>query len=113
MNAVLIRRAALQRHRLLRDWRRQGVSLREIARRLNVAPKTVQRSLEDLTFLPGDVAASDIALPDDPPPGFDPANLRRCGSCGALVYLWPCLACAMADESSTTPNQGATCHVHS
>jgi hypothetical protein len=107
MNAVLIRRAALARHRLLRDWRRQGVSLREIARRLNVAPKTVRRSLEDLTLLPDDLPPT-----NDPPPGFDPANIRRCRTCGALVYLWPCLACAMTSETSTTTNQGATCHVH-
>jgi|GEM_PF-3242333 len=30
---------------------------------------------------------------DDLRPGFDPANLRRCPGCGAMVYLWPCLAC--------------------
>ena len=42
---------------------------------------------------------------------YDPANLRRCRSCGALVYLWPCLNCALEAGTATSSNQGVTCHV--
>jgi hypothetical protein len=44
--------------------------------------------------------AADSKLPphvlvDDLDLGLDPAQLRRCGGCGAMVYRWPCLACAL------------------
>jgi hypothetical protein len=117
MNAVptplAARRAALLRQRLMLDWRRQGVSLREMSRRLRLAPETVRKSLASVNVvLPGE-SQFEQPEPNDPPPGFDPANLRRCRSCGALVYLWPCLACELEAETVTSSSQGATCHVHS
>ncbi len=33
--------------------------------------------------------------PTDPPPGYDPQQVRRCSGCGKQVYLWPCLACQL------------------
>jgi hypothetical protein len=109
MNAVLTRRAVRQRQRLLLEWRRQGTSLREIARRLNLAPKTVKQSLAELEL----AAQDELPEPNDPPPGFDPANIRRCRTCGALVYLWPCLACSLTEPAPEPLKTGVTCHAHS
>ena len=32
---------------------------------------------------------------DDAPPDYIAANLRRCTSCGGMVYQWPCLTCQL------------------
>jgi hypothetical protein len=42
--------------------------------------------------LAGDALAGEIGE-DDAPPDYDAKNLRRCPGCGAMVYLWPCIAC--------------------
>ena len=45
---------------------------------------------------------------DDPPPGYDARNLRRCPTCGAMVYLWPCLACHMKAQARPLPLSAGT-----
>ena len=32
---------------------------------------------------------------DDAPPDYVATNLRRCTSCGGMVYQWPCLTCEL------------------
>jgi hypothetical protein len=32
---------------------------------------------------------------DDAPPDYIAANLRRCTTCGGMVYQWPCLTCQL------------------
>jgi hypothetical protein len=73
----------------------QGYSHRWIARRLRIDRAAIPEILRRLRLEeePG------LERNDDPP-GFDLANLRRCSSCGALVYLWPCLACCLNEETA-------------
>jgi hypothetical protein len=40
---------------------------------------------------------------DDGPPDYVAANLRRCAGCGAMVYVWPCIACQMATMTQRVP----------
>ena len=76
-----------------------GHSRRWIARRLRIDRETVAKLLRQTHENPAEIRLpSNLPAPDDTPPGFDPANLRRCAGCGALVYLWPCLACCLAEE---------------
>ena len=83
MNAVHTRRAIRQQQRLLLEWHRQGRSVRWIARQLNIAPETARKTLQELLQLvPADNPNSLEPSLNDPPPGFDPANIRRCRTCG-------------------------------
>lgn len=82
----------------------QGFSERWIARRFDLSAPTVRERLrqirgETATALPlASFPPGDPPLPgDDSPPGYDPAQVRRCRGCGALVYLWPCLACCLSE----------------
>ena len=88
----------------------QGLSTRQVARQVQLSATTVHRRLRRIRsesgialsptgFPPGDFPP----LPDEGPPGFDPANIRRCRGCGALVHLWPCLACCLAEEATDAP----------
>jgi hypothetical protein len=88
--------------RLEAGWRHT-----EIARELELAVSTVARIADDkrqgrypTTGEDGELGQwqpGEEELPeDDAPPGYVAGNLRRCGGCGAMVYLWPCLACRMA-----------------
>ncbi len=80
----------------------QGYSQRWIARRLDIAPRTVFCRLQDLLGqAPTDFVEIDPTVTEETPPGFDPANLRRCRGCGAIVYLWPCLACCLSVETES------------
>jgi len=46
--------------------------------------RSVMSTLEDL-------------FDDDGPPDYQAQNLRRCPGCGAMIYVWPCIACRMAN----------------
>lgn len=66
----------------------------EIARELDLSVDTIDRIADDR--LRGREPPSEDELPeDDAPPGYIARNLRRCSGCGAMVYLWPCLACSL------------------
>jgi hypothetical protein len=70
----------------------------EIARELGLGIWTVDRIAARLRY---DEDAASAELPeDDAPPDYAPENLQRCPDCGAMVYVWPCLACRMAVTSS-------------
>jgi hypothetical protein len=98
----------------------QGFSERWIARRLDLSAPTIRDRLREMRAETPLVQARAIFAPGDPPPGddtppgFNPANLRRCRGCGALVYLWPCLACCLADEAAlAAPERKESRHDHS
>ena len=102
--------------RITLDYRRaaelaqQGHSHRWIARRLGINRKALPGIIREIAAeseISSEISAAEITLQpgdlptkNDDPPGFDPANLRRCRGCGALVYLWPCLSCCLAEEAS-------------
>jgi hypothetical protein len=76
----------------------------QIARELDLSFGTISRLADDRKLRDTDVADEDLALPDDdPPPGYQAKNLRRCPTCGAMVYLWPCLACRMKAQARPLP----------
>ncbi|QDU31882.1 hypothetical protein ETAA8_70440 [Anatilimnocola aggregata] len=89
---------ALNPQRLL-QLHEQGFSSRWIARRLGVSPGAIdlrlQQIADELAQQQREAEAAEYR-----PPGYDPANLRRCRSCGSLVYLWPCLACCLSESNS-------------
>ena len=87
----------------------QGFSERWIARRFDLSAPTISRKLREIRGETASVLQTAIFPPGDPslpgdqtPPGYDPANIHRCRGCGALVYLWPCLACCLGDETIST-----------
>jgi hypothetical protein len=66
----------------------------EIARELDLGVWTVDRIAARLRY---DEDPETAELPqDDAPADYAPENLRRCPRCGAMVYVWPCLACRLA-----------------
>ena len=95
-------------HERLWQLSQAGQSLRSIGQRLAVAPATVHKRLQEI----GDAPLLKELLPDESltddelRPGYEPANLRRCRGCGALVYLWPCLACCLAEETAERAADG-------
>jgi hypothetical protein len=83
---------------LARGWRHI-----EIARELKLSVWTIARIHTDLRH---ELAAptDDDELPvDDAPPDYRADNLRRCGGCGAMIYVWPCIACRMAVAQRVPP----------
>lgn len=97
----------------------EGKSLRWIGRRLGLAPGTVLQRLRNRGSTSGGCGQNTpITLPpadqpldnDEGPPGFDAANIRRCRGCGSLVYLWPCLACCLAEEVVSETDSKSTHH---
>lgn len=100
---MIVSRTAVNFARIA-DLAAQGHSQRWIARRLGIDRDSVAQILRETQRKPLEVIfPSDLPKPEDDPPGFDPANIRRCAGCGALVYLWPCLACWLAAEANETP----------
>ena len=64
----------------------------EIARELELSPWTIA-NIARAVRREEEFLAEGQTIDDDGPPGFEARNLRRCPECGAMVYLWPCLAC--------------------
>jgi hypothetical protein len=91
-------------------WRMLEAGARhvEIARELDLSVSTIARIADDrrqgrypLMSEEGVFGEawqpSEEELPeDDAPPDYVASNLRRCPGCGAMVYVWPCLACRLA-----------------
>ena len=90
---TLTRDEVLAVHRMLQVGARHV----EIARELDLAVSTIGKIAREWKLRGGeDPDDGEFDLPeDDPPPDYDAHNLRRCPVCGAMVYLWPCLACHM------------------
>lgn len=77
---------------------RAGMRQVEIVRELELTPWTVAK-IARATRYEERLLQEDESIEDDGPPGFEARNLRRCPECGAMVYLWPCLACRMATNT--------------
>jgi hypothetical protein len=73
----------------------------EIARELDLGVWTVDRIAARLRY-ENDPAAAELPE-DDAPPDYAAAKLRRCPGCGAMVYVWPCIACQMATMTRVAP----------
>ena len=67
----------------------------EIARAFRLSVWTVDRIAARERYMTDFMTEADLPE-DDSPPDYVPDNMRRCGGCGAMVYVWPCLACRMA-----------------
>jgi hypothetical protein len=73
----------------------QGVIQERVATQTGVSITTVRR-----------VAARLRTAPDHAEAGFDNwvrTRARRCGGCGARVYIWPCLHCQLEAERDGRP----------
>lgn len=75
-----------------------GMRQVEIARELDLSVWTVTKIARALRR-EEQVLQDGESMEDDGPPGFEARNLRRCPECGAMVYLWPCLACRMSTNT--------------
>jgi hypothetical protein len=66
----------------------------EIARELDLSLWTIWR-IADRRLVPEEIDEISEAelFEDDAPADYVAANLRRCPDCGAMVYVWPCVAC--------------------
>jgi len=88
------------RHLLREGWRHV-----QIARELNLSVWTVARIADRRRFLPEIVDESELPpeelCEDDCPPEYAAQNLRRCRQCGAMVYVWPCIACSQGVSTPT------------
>lgn len=67
----------------------------EIARDLDLSVSTIARIADDRRLARDEPTEGEMPE-DDPPPDYSAQQLRRCPGCGAMVYLWPCLACQPA-----------------
>src|SRR5262245_48062432 len=75
-----------------------GTRHTEIARALNLSVWTISRIATERRFQRDELANSDLPE-EDAPPEYVASNLCRCPTCGAMVYLWPCLACRLATST--------------
>lgn len=67
----------------------------EIARELDLSVWTIARIADDRRFEADEVLESDLPV-DDAPANYVAKNLRRCGGCGAMIYVLECIACQVA-----------------
>jgi hypothetical protein len=74
----------------------------EIARELNLSVWTIARIDDDRQFEAEEVSERDLPV-DDAPPDYVATNLRRCGGCGAMIYVLPCIACQLATATQRVP----------
>jgi hypothetical protein len=82
---------------LARGWRHT-----EIARELNLSVWTIARIHDDWRHQLDPLTEDELPV-DDAPPDYQAENLRRCDGCGAMVYVWPCIACRMATQTLRVP----------
>jgi hypothetical protein len=67
-----------------------------IARELNLSVWTIAQ-IADRRRYDDHLPTEMIHLPeDDAPADYDAQNLGRCPGCGAMIYVWPCVACRLA-----------------
>src|SRR5262245_55519518 len=75
-----------------------GMRHAEIARRLDLSLWPIARIADRRRFETDEGVDPSADLPeDDGPPDYQAQNLHRCPSCGAMIYVTPCIACRMAN----------------
>ena len=91
----MLRKLTFPEFLAVRRGLRAGARHVEIARELDLGVWTIDRIAARLRY--EREGARDEELPeDDAPPDYAASQLRRCGGCGGMVYVWPCIACQMA-----------------
>jgi hypothetical protein len=96
------RRLTLSEFYAVRRALAAGMRHTEIARELDLSVWTIDR-LAALERYQQDPITEDELPEDDAPPDYLAQNLRRCPGCGAMVYVWPCIACQMATQTQRVP----------
>ena len=103
-----------QQFRAVRQMLREGLRHCEIARDLELSVWTVAKIADRRRYLPDsgrgglngqDIPAEEL-FEDDAPADFVAENLRRCPGCGAMVYVWPCIACSHGVSTPAIAPQG-------
>jgi hypothetical protein len=74
----------------------------EIARELNLSVWTIALIANNRRYETEDVDEVDLPV-DDAPAEYEAKNLRRCGGCGAMIYVFPCVACQLAGMTQRVP----------
>lgn len=84
--------AYLSRHKWLqvRELLDQQQTLAAIAEVTQLSPSTIA------AIASGELQPSRIVVDDLDPNREEILKAKRCVGCGALVYIWPCLACQMS-----------------
>lgn len=84
-----------------------GLRHAEIAREFNLSVWTIAQIADRRRFKQDESTTDDLSeedLPeDDGPADYQARNLHRCPSCGAMIYLTPCIACQMATMTQPVP----------
>jgi hypothetical protein len=96
--------------RTIRRLLHQGVRHVEIARRFDLAVGTIARISSDRKLRRRKLELlAEADLPeDDPPPDYESRRMRRCPTCGGMVYLWPCLTCQLRGSESVRECEGVS-----
>ena len=95
-----------------------GLRHAEIAREFNLSLWTIAKIADRRRYLlaephdeeearQSEIAYYDDLPEDDGPADYEAQNLHRCPTCGAMIYITPCLACRMATAvPATIPPSG-------
>jgi len=89
------RRLTAEEMQIIRRAIARGVRHTDIARNLNLSVWTIDRIAVEHRCGIDPMEGEELPF-DDAPAEYEAKNLHRCGGCGAMVYLWPCVACLMA-----------------
>ena len=101
MGAKLCRRQTFPEFLAVRRALAAGQRQVDIAREFDLGIWTIERIAARLRYDEDPLA---VELPeDDAPPDYSAANLRRCSGCGAMVYVWPCIACQLDTMERVAP----------
>lgn len=74
-----------------------GMRHAEIAREFDLSVWTIARIADRRRFDRDENAPTTEELPeDDGPPDYQARNHQRCPTCGAMIYVTPCIACRLA-----------------
>lgn len=98
----MLRRLTFAEFLAVRRGLRAGVRHVDLARELDLGVWTIDRIAVRLRY-ELEVSGDEELPEDDAPPDYRASNLRRCDGCGAMVYVWPCIACQMATMTRVAP----------
>lgn len=76
----------------------------EISREFDLSVWTIARIADRRRFERDENQPTTEDLPeDDGPADYQAQNLQRCPTCGAMIYIIPCIACQMATLTQPVP----------